>query len=139
MDGVLCDFKHLYDLKVKEINYPQAEFDFFRKLKPIHKSIESFLYLYNNFDTYILTSPSYKNPMCYTEKMLWVKDNLGEKIVENLIISCHKNLLIGDYLIDDNLQGCGQENFKGELIHFGSHKFPSWEEICLFFKNKITE
>jgi len=36
---------------------------------------------------------------------------------------------MGDYLIDDHASGRGQEDFQGELIHFGSEKFPDWKVI----------
>jgi 5'(3')-deoxyribonucleotidase len=50
-------------------------------------------------------------------------------ITEKLIISPNKGLLKGDILIDDIVEGKGQEHFEGELIHFGSAKFPDWESV----------
>lgn len=35
----------------------------------------------------------------------------------------------GAYLIDDNVSGKGQDEFDGELIHFGSGEFPHWTYI----------
>jgi 5'-nucleotidase len=136
MDGVLCDFKSAYDAKKHIIKYPQAEFDFFRKLKPIEGAIHAFNLLFNRFDTYILTSPSIHNPLCYMEKRLWVEDHLGFSVVEKLIFSNHKELFIGDYLIDDHCKGQGQDLFKGELIHFGADRFKSWSDVMEYFKLK---
>jgi len=136
MDGVLCDFKSAYDAKKHIIKYPQAEFDFFRKLKPIEGAIDAFNALFEKFDTYILTAPSIYNPICYMEKRLWVEDYLGLRAVEKLILSNHKELLIGDYLIDDNCKGQGQDGFKGKLIHFGSDKVKSWSDVMMYFKSK---
>ena len=38
----------------------------------------------------------------------------------------------GDYLIDNQLNGRGQDKFEGELIHFGSKKFPTWNEVIKY-------
>lgn len=32
-------------------------------------------------------------------------------------------------LIDDNVEGKGQNYFQGELIHFGSQEFPDWMSV----------
>lgn len=82
MDDVLCDFRTAYEDILKKnpgIKYPQCQFDFFRKLKPLDGAIKGFKYLYNNekFDVYILSSPSVLNPLSYLEKRLWVGDYLG--------------------------------------------------------------
>lgn len=50
-------------------------------------------------------------------------------MVKKLIICPNKGLLMGDFLIDDMINGRGQENFKGELIHFGSEHFSCWNSI----------
>jgi len=56
-----------------------------------------------------------------------------------MFITHHKDLLKGDYLIDDRLKN-GAENFEGELLSFGwayeknngkgeLNKYPKWENI----------
>jgi len=41
--------------------------------------------------------------------------------------------MIGDYLIDDRtVNGAGE--FKGELIQFGTEKFPNWEVVLDYLK-----
>ena len=35
----------------------------------------------------------------------------------------------GDILIDDRLHN-GVKNFEGVHIHFGTEKFPNWDEVC---------
>ena len=58
-------------------------------------------------------------------------------VVEDLIISPHKHLNKGDYLIDDMPSGKGQNNFGGQLILFGSEEFPNWTSVARYFKSKI--
>ena len=138
MDDVLCNFTKAIKEQRHTLKFPQAKFDFFRNLEPIENAIDSYLYLHNNFHTYILTAPSIYNPMSYTEKRVWVEKYFGIDIVNNLIICSHKNLLIGDYLIDDNNKGKGQNLFQGKLIHFGKLQFKSWDLVINYFKKEYN-
>lgn len=76
----------------------------------------------------------YFNPLCYTEKRIWVENHLGFEFTYKLILATNKGLLKGDYLIDDYVAGRGQENFEGELIHFGSYKYPDWDSIMKYLQ-----
>ena len=62
-------------------------------------------------------------------KRLWVAKYFDEKLIrKRLILSHHKQLLIGDYLIDDRRFN-GASEFQGEWIHFGSEQFPDWKSV----------
>lgn len=134
MDDVLCKFTEAYK-KSQELNplikFPQSQYGFFSGLAPMEGSIEAALALLNSncYEPYILTAPSIKNPLCYTEKRVWVEKWLGYAFVDKLIICPNKSLLKGDLLIDDNLSGKGQENFEGKVLHFGSEDYPDWFTI----------
>jgi 5'(3')-deoxyribonucleotidase len=139
MDDTLCDFKMAFyqcRLENPTLKFPQSTKNFFFDLEPITDAIETFTWLNNQpeLDVYLLSAPSLKNPNSYTDKRLWVEKHLGFTAVNQLIISPHKNLNKGHYLIDDNISGKGQENFEGELIQFGSDLFPSWIAIHQYFK-----
>ena len=138
MDDVMADFKrgHSKALKKSPDNkYPQSEYGFFMNLKPVHnsKNVINWLMGHPKFDVYILTAPSVMNPLCYTEKRLWIEKHYGMGMVDKLIISPNKGLNKGDYLIDDNISGKGQENFEGTLVHFGSNEFPDWMTVMDIF------
>jgi len=45
-----------------------------------------------------------------------------------LPIEIVNNLNRGDFLIDDRLAN-GTDKFEGEHLHFGTEKFPTWEEV----------
>lgn len=127
MDNTLCDYSGQFEKMRKlrpEILYPQSQYGFFANLEPLSGAIEAYKTLEEYYEVYILTAPSYKNPLCYTEKRVWVEKHLGLETTPNLIICQRKELLKGDYLIDDHLY-----NFEGELIHFGTAKFPDWERV----------
>lgn len=134
MDDVLCDYKTAYDAALQknpDIKFPQSQLDFFRNLKPVNGAVEGFNCLFNDerFDVYILSAPSVPNPLSYMEKRLWVEDHLGFNVASKLILATNKGLLKGDFLIDDWLDGRGQEKFEGEIIHFGSSKCQTWKEV----------
>ena len=139
MDDTLCDFRAAYTKHRQdypEIPYPQSTPGFFQHLQPLKHAIESFQWLREqpHFDVFILTAPSVKNPLCYIEKRLWVEDHLGFDVVNRLIISAHKGLNKGHFLIDDNVEGKGQEFFEGTVIKYGSNIFPDWLSIRRFFE-----
>jgi 5'(3')-deoxyribonucleotidase len=142
MDFVLCDYAKGFELhknKYPNVEYPQSIPGLYLGLQPIAGAIEVYHWLNEQceLDVYILTAPSLKNAHSYSEKRQWVESHLGFNAVERLIISPHKNLSKGHYLVDDNVRGKGQENFEGEIIHFGSEKFPDWLSVRQFFEREV--
>lgn len=132
MDGVLADYDRAYEevrMSMPATQYPQSLPGFFTGLHPIRDAITSFHSLSQHHDTYILTAPSNRNPHSYTEKRLWVEEHLGFEATERLIICSNKGLLKGDILIDDNVDGKGQENFEGQLIPFDHRVEGAWQQI----------
>jgi 5'(3')-deoxyribonucleotidase len=140
MDGVLADFeraaKHVRHMKGigpyrsnddKDIDLALVE-GFFRLLPPVPGAIEAYNKLRVKYDTYILSSPPHENPSAWKEKSQWVREHLPEA-EEDLILCRHKNLLKGDYLIDDRLKR-GVMEFEGEHLHFGEGKdFGNWQQV----------
>ena len=51
------------------------------------------------------------------------------------MLTHRKDLLIGDYLIDDRPFN-GAKEFTGEWIHFGSKGFENWDKVLLYIINK---
>ncbi len=139
MDGVLVDFESGLNQCSVEIldNYHDNKDEIpglFAKMIPMEEAVESFIELSHLFDTYILTTAPWRNPSAPTDKLNWVKKYLGKYAHKRLIISHHKNLNKGDFLIDDRLKnGAGQ--FKGEHIHFGVDKrFLDWKSVVQYLK-----
>ena len=99
---------------------------------PVEGSIEAYKKLSVKFDTYILSTSPWDNPSAGKDKLLWVKKYLGKFAYKRLILSHHKNLNSGHYLIDDRTaNGAGQ--FKGEHIHFKTELFKDWDDILKYF------
>jgi 5'(3')-deoxyribonucleotidase len=134
MDDTICDFTKAHKrLKTPDIKYTQSQMDFFRKLEPINGAIPSVKRLGEKFDVWFLTRPSYMNPLCYTEKRLWIEDHFGVKWCERLILCPDKSLMIGDYLIDDY----PWPEFEGKQVLFGSKEYPDWNKIVFKFNWEI--
>jgi 5'(3')-deoxyribonucleotidase len=143
MDHTLCDFSSSYLRYKREfpgIEFPHSIPGFFTGLEPMPNAIEVYQWLEDHIDIdlYILTAPSVRNPNSYTEKRLWVEEHLGIDSAYKLIISPNKGLNIGHYLIDDYIEGKGQENFQGQVLQFGSNKFPGWQSIKSYFIEKLA-
>jgi 5'-nucleotidase len=138
MDSVLVDFKSGIDRVSKEI---QSEFEnrldevpsIFSLMEPMPQAVESYNYLAAHFDTYILSTAPWLNPSAWSDKLLWVQKHLGESAYKRLILSHHKNLNDGHYLIDDRTKN-GADRFRGEHIHFGTSKFPNWTSVVDYLK-----
>lgn len=134
MDDVLCDYKSSYNrykTNFPDEKFPQSIEGFFKKLAPIKNGVETVkkIIASDNYDPYILTAPSTRNPFSYMEKRIWIENYFDYQFTKKLIICPNKGLLKGDLLIDDNVEGKGQECFEGRLIHFGSPEFPDWESV----------
>jgi 5'-nucleotidase len=144
MDFTLCDYAKgfkQHQKKFPDLKHPQSEPGLYVNLDPMPNAIEVYNWIDNQpeFDVYILTAPSIRNPHCYSEKRIWVEDKLGLDAVKSLIITPNKGLNKGDYLIDDNASGKGQEDFEGELILFGSAKFPDWTSVRSYLQKKLAK
>lgn len=132
LDGTLADYerqKNKYQTLYPHVPFVQCLSGFFLTMPVISKALACFnaLERFPGVDNYILTAPSNKNPLSYTEKRLWVQEHLGDNAVENLILASNKSLILGDVLVDD-MKGHGQEDFRGKFILI--NKDTDWQQIC---------
>ena len=136
MDNVLVDFPSgISKLSQEVINEYESNLDevpnIFSLMEPLEGAIDSFKILSQRYDTYILSTAPWKNSSAWSDKVKWVQKYLGESAYKRLILTHHKNLNHGDYLIDDRTKN-GAGEFKGELIQFGTDKFPDWKSVCSY-------
>ena len=136
MDNVLVDFPSgVSKLSQEVINEYESNLDevpnIFSLMEPLEGAIDSFKILPQRYDTYILSTAPWENSSAWSDKVKWVQKYLGESAYKRLILTHHKNLNHGDYLIDDRTKN-GAGEFKGELIHFGTDKFPDWKSVCSY-------
>jgi 5'(3')-deoxyribonucleotidase len=146
MDGVLVnlqkeieDWKEKHPKKFKKYytEHPDTIPYLFKNPKPNDKAIESVLKLYNSgkYDIFIATASPRENHTAASEKILWIRKYFGDIFDKKIIISHRKDLLMGDYLIDDRKKN-GASEFKGELLPFGFNyeenkinEYKDWDSI----------
>ena len=137
MDNTLVDFSSRLNQLVDAL---QLEYDgradeipgIFALMPPMPGAIQAYRTLATAFDTYILSTAPWNNPSAWQHKVEWVKLHFGAAegtpAYKRLILSHHKHLNRGDFLIDDRLAN-GADRFEGELIRFGSTDFTDWDVV----------
>ena len=136
MDGVLVDFQSGVDKLSEEVKEEyKGRIDevpgIFSLMQPIPGALEAVQLLAKNYDVYILTTSPWNNPTAASDKVEWVKKHMNGILHKRGVISHHKELCIGDYLIDDNAKN-GASEFSGEWIQMGSKQFPDWDSILKY-------
>lgn len=138
MDNVLVDFpsgiERLSTVQKAEFegNYDDCP-GIFELMAPMPGAIDGFTELSRHYDTYILSTSPWANPSAWMHKVEWVQKHFGTEegtpAYKRLILSHHKNLNKGHYLIDDRDKR-GTLEFEGEFLHFGQDKrFPDWDSV----------
>lgn len=136
MDGVLVDFqsgidklseetKELYKGRLDEVP------GIFALMEPIEGALEAARLLAKHYDVYILSTAPWNNPTAASDKIDWVKKHIDSIFHKRVIITHHKELCKGDYLIDDRAKN-GASEFEGEWIHLGSEKFPDMDAVLKY-------
>lgn len=136
MDNVLVDFQSGIDRTPAEIlTQYEGHLDdvpgIFALMSPMPGAVEAFERLAQKYDVYILSTAPWNNPTAWSDKVKWVQKYLGKVAYKRLILSHHKNLCRGDYIIDDRTRH-GVDIFEGEHIHFGTERFPDWDSVLAY-------
>lgn len=107
----------------------------FALMRPMPGAIAAFKKLAQEFDTYILSTAPWKNPSAWQHKVEWVHLHLGisegTPAYKRLILSHHKNLNRGEFLVDDRPDN-GASEFEGEWVHFGAEGFTTWDDVTAY-------
>ena len=138
MDGVLVDFesekKRIPADEQREYKNRLDEIPgIFARMDPMPGALEAYQELSQLFDTYVLSTAPWENLSAWSDKRLWVQQHLGRVAYKRLILTHHKNLLRGDFLIDDRTAR-GADRFVGEHLHFGSSRFPDWSSVMDYLR-----
>ena len=140
MDNVLVDFQsglNKIDEEVKKEYRAKGPGDkdrldeipgLFGKMEPMSGAIEAVHKLAEVYDVFILSTAPWKNPSAWSDKVTWVTKYFDDVFHKRMIITHRKDLVEGDYLIDDRGKN-GTSEFKGEWIQLGSERFPDWDAV----------
>jgi 5'-nucleotidase len=143
MDGVLVDFRSAFS-RVPQgtlLEYAGCEDDIpgiFALMEPKDGAIDAYRELSGLFDAYILSTAPWQNPSAWSDKLLWVQRYLGDVAYKRLILTHHKDLNRGAYLIDDR-EKRGAEAFGDGLILFGSDDYPDWTAVMAGMRRRAAE
>lgn len=145
MDNTLVDFKYgISRLSAEDSETYKGAYDdapgIFGSMIPLDGAIDAFETLAEVYDTYILSTAPWNNPSAWSDKLEWVQKHIGKDedspAWKRLILSHHKNLNHGDYIVDDRDKN-GVKDFNGEHIHFGTEKFPDWPTVTEYLLKKV--
>lgn len=148
MDDTLADFigsEELLVVGTTATNCPRKPMEmynkgFFRNLKPIQGAKEAVAKIIQSglYEVYILSVPVFDSPQSYSEKAEWIAEHYPE-LAKKMVLTQEKELCIGHYLIDDNLDWEAKwcKNTGGTFIHFDPRKNRSeqWKKIA----DRLTE
>ncbi len=138
LDNVLVDFPSAFPFVEQALLEEYAGHlddipGIFSLMRPVEKAVESFEELTTVFDTYILSTSPWDNPTAWSDKLLWVKNYLGKPAHKRLILSHHKQLNVGHFLVDDRKNN-GADRFAGEHILFGCERYPDWPAVTQYLR-----
>lgn len=159
MDNVIVDFKtgiERIPSRVMQAHVARAGLDeagsakdlddipgIFAIMDPIDGAVEAVLELTKHFDLYLLSSSPWNNPTAWSDKLNWVHLHFGREksqpLYKRLILSHHKNLNDGHFLVDDRLKN-GAELFGqrpgSEHIHFAQAPFENWDKVLTYLMER---
>ena len=140
MDGVLVEFnsalRHIDDETIRRYEGHYQDIPgFFALMDPMPGAIEAVRKLSQHYEVFILSTAPWKNPSSWSDKRIWVEKFFGDIFFKRIILTHRKDLVMGDYLIDDWGKN-GASSFKGEWIQFGSDQFPNWESVVPYLLKK---
>lgn len=138
MDGVLVDFersvtehfeKYPYQKEIYK-NHVDLIHNIFLNAKPIKGAIDAVNKLEESgkYELFIATAAPWGNTESAAHKRIWIENYFGDLFKRKMFITHRKDLLMGDYLIDDRTRN-GAGEFRGELIHFGTENCLDWDAV----------
>jgi 5'-nucleotidase len=110
--------------------------EIYADLEPMENAIESFNKLSEDYDMYVVSTVPWANLTAWVDKRKWIEKHLPIA-TKKLIFTHNKELLLGDFLIDDRLKN-GTDRFTGKVIHFGQSPFENWHKVMNFLDEKIV-
>jgi hypothetical protein len=128
MDGVLANFEKAMTEHPKHGTKgwkPDGALDF-SKFEPMPGSIEAVEQIIAlGHDVYVASTAPWNNPSAWGQKRNWIAEHFPA-LKRKVTLTHHKNLLIGDILIDDTTYR-GQKDFNGTFIHFKPNLGVDWK------------
>lgn len=139
LDNTLVDFSAKLDgIDPAVLTQYEGRYDelpgVFALMPPVAGALKAYRELAETFDVYILSTAPWLNPSAWQHKLEWAQLHLGivkgTPAYKRLILTHHKHLNRGDFLVDDRPWHNGADRFEGAVIHFGDeHDLPSGRTV----------
>lgn len=100
--------------------------------EPMSSAVKAFQLLAEAYDVYVLAHYPTDRTQALSEQIQWVERWLGVPAWNRVVLTNHKNLVYGDYLIDAHTDK-GATQFMGTFLHFGEDPYKTWEDVIEFF------
>ena len=150
MDGVIADFEGVFDLLdpavLEEYAGRRSEIPaLFSVIQPLPGAIEAVTELAGLYDTYVLSTVPWNNTTGASQKVEWIQRHFGREpgtpLWKRVILTHHKHLNRGDFLIDDRPDRSGaalfaETNPGGATLHFGGPDFPDWAAVLDYLRER---
>ena len=131
MDGVIADFEKASNEFQRihgKTNRPDKWVDY-RNLDVIEGAIEAVAKLNADHEVFIASTPPWLRPEVWGHKREWIGEHFPD-LKRKIILTHRKDLLIGDFLIDDS-RFRGQPDFQGEWYWFNKNWDNKNWKACL--------
>ena len=112
--------------------------DIYHDLPAVAGAVEAVRKLSEFFEIFFLSTAMWSLPASFTGKRLWIEKYFGELGKKKLILTHRKDLIRGDFLVDDRTHN-GAAEFEGKLLLFGSKDFPDWEVTSQYLLDSLAE
>ena len=101
--------------------------------------ISSMETLFRYYDVYKRSTAPWNNPSAWTDKLNSVKEYLPIVGYKRRILSHHKNINHGNYLIDERIKN-GVLGFQEKNLHFGAEEggFPDWKTVTAYLISDLS-
>jgi 5'-nucleotidase len=138
MDGVLVDLEaSINNMRKSHRSYENIDGDMihgvFRDapmMKGCKEGIQRLIHS-NRFELFIASTTPWNHPEAAADKLWWLQKHFGDVFKKRVFFTHRKDLLVGDYLIDDR-KANGASDFKGTFIHFKTENNDEWNDIVAY-------
>lgn len=129
IDALHARGKHLD----REDNFDEVP-EIFPLMTAVPGAVEAAKQIATMYDVYVLSKSPWNNHNAPSDKHTWIKKEFGDGpdsiFYKRVILSGHKHLNRGDFLIDDRRE----PRFEGIQIHFGCPMWPNWDTVTTALK-----
>ena len=101
--------------------------------EPADFAVKAVNALSRHYDLYALIEADHYDTAKYSSSMEWLDRHIDVTLWNRVVSSNHKDLLMGDYLVDAYPRVNGGEDFVGTVIEFGSEHFKTWLDVENYF------